>query len=81
MTPKPDLTDPLKFYNGEVTLYFDKENWKYYLQLPNGSFEPQSGVTGVCGIIDKSSYLMPWSCKMMYLKILREMPRDPVAGA
>jgi hypothetical protein len=69
------LEPPIQLYNGEVTLRFDRAGWSWYLVLPDGSFEKQSGVTGVCGIIDKSLYLMPWACKMMYLKLLRTMPR------
>ncbi|MGB8801445.1 MAG: hypothetical protein WCC97_12210 [Candidatus Acidiferrales bacterium] len=68
------LEEPIHFYNGEATLRFDRENWRWYLVRKDGALEPVSGVTGVCGIIDKSMYLMPWACKMMYLKILRTMP-------
>jgi hypothetical protein len=69
------LGEPITFYNGEVTLRFDEGSWTYYRVMPDGGLEAQSGVTGVCGIIDKSMYLIPWACKMMYLKMLRTMPR------
>jgi len=69
------LEEPLQFYNGEVTLRFDRAGWSWYRVLPDGTLEKQSGVTGVCGIIDKSVYLIPWACKMMYLKLLRTVPR------
>lgn len=76
MKPKElKLGEPLKFYNGEVTLRFDEGAWTYYRVFDDGTLEKQSGVTGVCGIIDKSNYLLPWACKMMYLKMLRTMPR------
>ena len=68
------LGTPLSFYNGEATLRFDRDNWHWYLIHADGARERLSGVTGVCGIIDKSLYLMPWACKMMYLKILHTMP-------
>jgi hypothetical protein len=69
------LEEPIQFYNGEVTLRFDRNNWNWYRVFPDGQLEKQSGVTGVCGIIDKSVYLMPWTAKMMWLKILRTVPR------
>lgn len=71
------LGDPITFYDGSVTLRFDEGAWTYYRVFDDGTLEKQSGVTGVCGIIDKSLYLMPWACKMMYLKMLRTMPRTP----
>jgi hypothetical protein len=76
---KPDLklSEPIQFYDGEITLRFDEGSWTYYRILPDGGLEAQSGVTGVCGIIDKSMYLIPWACKMMYLKMLRTTPRTP----
>jgi hypothetical protein len=68
------LEEPLHLYNGEITLRFDRLGWNWYLVLPNNILEKQSGVTGVCHIIDRSVYLMPWACKMMYLKLLRTVP-------
>lgn len=77
MKPKEiQLEEPLHFYNGEVTLRFDRANWNWYLIQPDGTLEKLSGVTGVCGVLDKSLYLMPWATKMMYLKMLRTMPRN-----
>ena len=70
-----ELGPALYFYGGQETLFFDKENWTYYRVLPDNKLEPQAGVTGVCHIIDKSLYLVPWACKMMYLKMLKLMPR------
>jgi len=75
-----NLSSPLSFYNGEVTLQFDEPSWTYYRNLPEGGLEAQAGVTSICGIIDKSLYLIPWACKMMYLKMLRTMPRLAVEG-
>ena len=76
MKPKElQLEEPLQFYNGEVTLRFDRAGWSWYLVSPDGALEKQSGVTGVCGIIDKSAWLMPWTAKMMWLKIIRTVPR------
>lgn len=68
------LGPPIHFYNGTITLRFDEGSWTYYRVLPSGDLETQYGVTGVCGIIDKSLYLVPWACKMMYLKLLRTIP-------
>src|ERR1039458_6206051 len=70
------LGEPIKFYNGEITLRFDEPSWTYYRVFDDGRMEAQAGVTSVCGIIDKSFYLIPWACKMMYLKMLRTMPRE-----
>lgn len=76
-TKELQLEEPLRLYNGEVILRFDRANWNWYLVLPDGTLEKQSGVTGVCGIIDKSPYLVPWAAKMSYIKMLRTMPRTP----
>jgi hypothetical protein len=69
------LNDPLPFYNGEIVLIFDKENHAYHLILSNGETEIQDSVTTISNILDHSLYLMPWAVKMMYLKLLRTMPR------
>ena len=69
------LGPPLVFYNGAITLRFDEPSWTYYLVRDDGSLEAQSGVTGITKIIDKP-YLKPWAAKMMFLKLLRTMPRD-----
>jgi hypothetical protein len=70
------LEEPLHFYNGSVTLRFDRANWHWYIEHPDGRLERVSGITGVVGIIDKSLYLVPWACKMMYLKMLRLIPTE-----
>jgi hypothetical protein len=70
------LGKPISFYKGEITLRFDEPSWTYYRVFDDGRMEAQAGVTSVCGIIDKSLYLIPWACKMMYLKLLRTTPRD-----
>lgn len=75
MKKELQLGPPLLFYGGSITLRFDEPSWTYYLVQPDGSLEAQSGVTGVTKIIDKP-YLKPWAAKMMYLKLLRTMPRD-----
>ena len=69
------LGDPILFYGGAVTLRFDKENHVYHLVLPNGTSEIQEGVTTISNILDHSMYLMPWAVKMMYLKLLKTVPR------
>lgn len=68
------LGEPILFYNGDITLQFDKENHVYHLVLPDGTTEIQDGVTTVSNILDHSMYLMPWAVKMMYLKLLKTMP-------
>lgn len=69
------LGDPILFYDGAVTLKFDKENHAYHLILPDGTTEIQEGVTTISNILDHSMYLMPWAVKMMYLKLLKTVPR------
>jgi len=77
VTPKPvdiaNLEEPIQFYNGEVILRFDRENWHWY-NVTRGAPVRVNGVTGVCGIVDKSMYLVPWACKMMMLKLLHTIP-------
>ena len=63
------------FYEGSVVLKFDKENHVYHLILPDGTTEIQDGVTTISNILDHSLYLVPWACKMMYLKLLRTVPQ------
>jgi hypothetical protein len=75
MTDTLAVGPPLYFYDGKVTLYFDKDTWTYYRVCADNKLEPQYGVTGVCHVIDKSLYLVPWACKMMYLRVLKLMPR------
>ena len=71
----PELGDPVSFYNDTEHLRFDKENWAWYREKPDGTMERLDGVTSIVHIIDKSFYLMPWACKMMAQKILRTVPR------
>lgn len=64
------LTEEYKFYNGEVTLRYDKKAHVYLLVTPEGTLEPQDGVTDTVHIIDKSKALVPWGCSMMEQKLL-----------
>lgn len=74
------VSEEYHFYNGEVTLrYYDKEH-TYYLLTPDGTEERQDGVTTVCHIIDKSSALVPWGCKMMKDKLVMTVPGTRTAG-
>jgi len=67
------MTESYKFYNGEVELcYYPKEH-EYFL-LKDGEFILQDGVTKVVHIIDKSEALIPWGCKMMAEKIIKNAP-------
>ena len=68
------LMPPIKFYNDTITLRFNTEEHVYYLEHDSGELEPLDGVTTVCGIMDKSKFLMPWACRVMSDKILAEMP-------
>ncbi len=76
--PKPKkemaLEEPIKFYNGEETLQFDRANWRWYRVLA-AELCPLDGVTGVVHIIDKSLYLTPWAAKMVYVKAMKIFPR------
>jgi hypothetical protein len=80
MSEEIQLGDPIDFYDGAITLRFDKENHAYHLMLPDGTSEIQEGVTTISNILDHSMYLMPWAVKMMYLKLLKTMPRETVNG-
>ena len=75
-TKNPDLAlgPPIKFYNGDITLKFSERDHIYYLVGQDDSLTQVDGVTNTSGILDKSLYLMPWSCKMMMAKILQTMP-------
>lgn len=64
------MTECYSFYNGEVTLRYDKKAHVYLLVTPEGTLEPQDGVTDTVHIIDKSYALVPWGCKMMEQKLL-----------
>lgn len=65
-----NVTEEYKFYNGTVVLRYDVKKHIYYKVTPDGLVK-QDGVTTICKIIDKSSVLLPWGCKMMELKALR----------
>lgn len=70
------LGNPLKFYNGGITLRFSQRDHAYYLEDAYGALEQINGVTRTCGIIDKSVFLIPWSAKVMGAKLLRTMPHE-----
>lgn len=70
------MLGPYKFYNGNVTLWFDVEKHIYYRELPVG-MEPQDGVTTIIHIIDKSDALVPWAAKQVYLRAMASIPYDP----
>jgi len=72
------ITEEYKFYNGEVTIRYDVDAHVYLLETETGELEPQDGVTTVCHIIDKSAALVPWGCKMMAQKLLKDVPGSVV---
>jgi hypothetical protein len=74
------VTEEYSFYNGEVTLRFDKDEHKYYRVEELGNLVPVNGVTTVCGIVDKSFMLVPWASKMCAQKMLRLMPTELIEG-
>ena len=74
------VTEEYKFYNGEVTLRFDKEEHRYYRIGELGNLLPVDGVTTVCGIVDKSFMLVPWASKVCAQKVLRLMPTEMIDG-
>lgn len=63
------LTESYSFYNGEIELRFDPEE-HIYLLVKGSELIPQDGVTTVCHIIDKSTVLINWACKMMAEKLI-----------
>ena len=65
------LEGPIHFYNGEITLWFDRAKWKYYRLEKNGKYTPIGGVTTPVHIIDKSDVLTPWAAKMVVQKAIR----------
>lgn len=68
------LGPPIKFYNNTITLRFSEDEWTYYLVGEDGSLTPQDGVTKIVHIIEKP-HLIPWAAKMVYVKMLKTMPR------
>ncbi len=68
-------TTEYKFYNGEVTVRFDKEAHIYYLVQENGTLKALDSVSQVVHIIDKSKALVPWACKMMMQKLFTLVPK------
>jgi len=74
------VTEEYTFYNGTVTLRFDKEEHRYYRLGTLGEMLPVDGVTNTCGIIDKSFMLVPWASKMAIQKMLRLIPTEMVEG-
>lgn len=72
------VTESYFFYNNTVELRYDPKD-HIYLLVDGGQLTPQDGVTDTCHIIDKSNALIPWGCKQMALKILRNAPStDPI---
>lgn len=67
------FTEAYSFYNGQVELRYDPKEHAYFL-IQDGKFILQKGVTTVVKILDKSNALIPWGCKMMYLKLLATVP-------
>jgi len=63
------LTEEYSFYGGQVTLRYDVKNHVYYL-ITGDELVALDGVTNICHILDKSSVLVPWGCKMMGNKLL-----------
>jgi hypothetical protein len=37
MKPEPILGPPIQFYNGTITLRFDKDAWKWYRVMEDGT--------------------------------------------
>ncbi len=74
------VTEEYKFYDGTITLRFNKEEHRYYRVAELGNLIPLNGVTNTVGIIDKSMMLTPWAAKMMAQKLLRIMPTEMVEG-
>src|SRR5271156_2947804 len=59
----PSLPEYIFSYDPPVRLLFDQSIWTYFRVMPDGSLEPQFGVTVVLKIIDKSEALMRWAVK------------------
>ena len=74
------VSEEYKFYNNEITLRFNKEDWLYFRVAELGNLVPVNGVTNVVRIIDKSYLLTPWAAKMAIQKLLRIIPTEMVEG-
>ena len=74
------VSEEYSFYNGEVTIRFNKEDHEYFRVGDLGNLILLNGVTHVVGIIDKSFMLTPWAAKMAIQKLLRIMPTEMVEG-
>src|SRR5271166_6029012 len=70
------VSEEYPFYNGEVTLRFDKDAHQYYRLGKLGELIPVAGVTTVLRVIDRSNALVPWASKMCAEKMLRLMPME-----
>jgi hypothetical protein len=64
-----------KFYNGEVTLRFDKTPHEYFLVEDNGSLSLLKSVSKISHIVDKSQALIPWAVKVTTNKLLSLIPK------
>lgn len=64
---------PYKFYNGEISLFFDSDE-HVYVRQDGEEFTPVIGVTSALKIIDRSEYLIPWAAKTVATKMKRIMP-------
>jgi hypothetical protein len=74
-----------KFYvgtPGETTLVFSEPEWRYYKVMPDGTREPQDGVTTVLhATIDRSGPLMAWAVKEAMIKLKVLMTERGYVGA
>ena len=75
-----NVTEEYSFYNGEITLRFNKDEHKYYRVTELGNLVPVNGVTNTVGIKDKSFMLTPWAAKVAIQKMLRLIPTEMVEG-
>ena len=66
------VTEEYRFYNNTVVLRYDVNKHVYY-KVTGDALIKQDGVTNICHIIDKSSVLIPWACKMMEQKLQKSV--------
>jgi hypothetical protein len=64
-----NVTEEYKFYKDTVTLRYDVKKHIYY-RVEADNLIKLDGVTTICKIIDKSTVLLPWGCKMMEQKLV-----------